>query len=75
MAEVEGFPIDLDNISIGKEQDDSVNEYETPSNSSGETEQSTAKEHEYMKLFSEKAESRKALESKAAAGQQNRQKM
>ncbi len=73
-AEKEGYPIDLvcniynstlqRNDSTGSEY-----KYETVSDSSKEREGTSIEENEYMKLFSEKSECRKALESKAAAGQ------
>lgn len=77
-AEKEGYPIDLvRNIynSKLKSSGDAVSEYETDSESSRaskgtkESEGSSIEEHEYMKLYSEKAECRKSLESMAAAGQ------
>ncbi len=77
-AEKEGHPMDLvHNIYNTKLQisDDAVSKYESASESSTESEGtreskgSSIEEHEYMKLYSEKSECRKALESKAAARQ------
>jgi hypothetical protein len=76
-AEKEGYPIDLvgDIYSTKmKSYDDAVSEYETDSESSKESkgtkesEGSSIEENEYMKLYSEKSECRKALESMAAVG-------
>ena len=73
MAEEEGYPIDLvQNIYNTKSTvGDEVSEYETDSDTSSSKDHSgsTIEEHEYMKLFSEKAECRRKLEKKAAAGQ------
>ncbi len=71
--EEEGFPIDfVRNIYNTKSTvSDEVNEYETDSDTSSSKNHSgsTIEEHEYMKLYSEKAECRRNLEKKAATGQ------
>jgi hypothetical protein len=73
MAEEEGYPVDLvRNIyKTNSTARDEVSEYETDSDSDSSKDHSgsTIEEHEYMKLYSEKAECRRELEKKAAAGQ------
>jgi hypothetical protein len=73
-AEEEVYPVDLvSNIyNSTLQRTDSTGseyEYETVSGSSKESEGTSIEEHEYMKLYSEKSECKKNLESTAAAGQ------
>ena len=76
MAEEEGYPVDLvRNIyKTNSTARDEVSEYETDSDTSSSKDHSgyTIEEHEYMKLYSEKAECRRDLEKKQLQAKRNK---